>query len=395
MLLRIRIYVVCTALLLLLPVFNGCKGKRETTGEVAPAKVVKVDTARIIAEDLPVMRMFSGGTVAKESVALAPKMPGYVKAVRVEEGQAVLKGQILLVVDDTDIKARIKALESAVEAAKSQKAAMESQYSYAESNYRRFSKLFKEEAATKEEFDRAESRYRSIKAQVMALDADIKRVQAQLAEAKNQLSYAEIASPVNGWVTKRLVDPGTYVNPGVTVIELDSRDAGIWFKAGLDEALLGSLKKGQMVTLSIPSVGIEGQYPVAQVVEKVDPVTRTFVILIDLPERRVRGGLFGRVFVRTGLRHAILLPAKALINRGGLEGVFVVGHDSILRWRVIKTGRSWVHTANGWHIYAPTAGAKATGHRGDVFIEALSGLSSGEVVVTSDLEAVSEGNRLE
>ncbi len=394
MLLRIRICAVYTALLLLLPVLSGCKEK-ETTGKVAPAKVVKVDTARIIAGDLPVMRMFPGGTVAKESVALAPKMPGYVKVVRVEEGQAVRKGQILLVMDDTDIKARIMALESAVEAAKSQKAAMESRYSYAKSNFRRFSKLFKEDAATREEFDRAESKYRAIKAQVMALDANIKRAQAQLAEAKNQLSYAEIASPVNGWVTRRLVDPGTYVNPGVTVLELDSEDAGVWFKAGLDEALLGSLKKGQVVTLSIPSAGIEGQYPVAQVVQRVNPATRTFVILIDLPERHVRGGLFGRVFVKTGARHAVLLPGKALVNRGGLEGVFVVGHDSILRWRVIKTGRTWTRTAGSWRLYVPVAGAKEAVQQDSIFIEALSGLDPGEVVVTSDLEAVSEGNRLE
>ena len=96
-----------------------------------------------------------------------------------------------------------------------------------------------------------------------------------------------------------------------------------------------------------------------EIVPAADPASRTFTVKIDLPAgAQIRTGLFGRARFPRGERQAILVPQAALLHRGQLDALYVVGKDEIASLRYVTLGRP----------------------SGDE-IEVLSGLSSGERVV--------------
>jgi hypothetical protein len=82
--------------------------------------------------------------------------------------------------------------------------------------------------------------------------------------------------------------------------------------------------------------------------------------------------MFGRASFIAGQRQAITVPQQAIVERGQLTGVFVVDETGIARLRLIKTGKTY-----------------------DGRVEAISGLSEGERIVTTRVEAVSDGSRIE
>ena len=98
---------------------------------------------------------------------------------------------------------------------------------------------------------------------------------------------------------------------------------------------------------------------VAEMEGGADPASHTLKARIDLPkEAGVQSGMFGRAFFQRGEKQALLVPATALVDRGQLRGIYVLGDGGLLHWRVVTVGKN-------------TA---------DVF-EVLSGLNDGDVVV--------------
>ncbi|MGQ9811959.1 MAG: efflux RND transporter periplasmic adaptor subunit [Dissulfurimicrobium sp.] len=363
-----------------------------------PVSAVSAQTYQVMDADMPEMMAFSGRTRAKVQVALASRVSGFVREVKVLEGEPVNKGDLILAIDDTDTKAGIQSLLAEKEGINSQKAAAMADFVYAKANFERYGRLKNEDAATQEEFDRAQARFEALKNQVSSLEAASRRIDARLEEARNQLSYVSLTSPVNGWVVEKTVDKGTYVNPGVTLVKIDARDSGFWFESDVDEALLAVTRPGDKIYLSIPSAGVNEVAKISQVVPYVNTSTHSFVVRIDMEQAGRQGpmplksGLYGRLFVLKGKTKCRVVPEKALVKRGGMTGLYTVGKDRIVHWRVVTTGRKWVYEKGEWMPCLDGAGQMVSQ---DVFVEVLSGVNSKETVVVSNLDMVQEGVRLE
>jgi multidrug efflux pump subunit AcrA (membrane-fusion protein) len=98
---------------------------------------------------------------------------------------------------------------------------------------------------------------------------------------------------------------------------------------------------------------------VVQIVPAADPASRTFTVKIDLATNpQIRSGLFGRARFPRGERQSVLVPQTALLHRGQLDAVYVVGKDQLASLRYVTLG---------------TASAQQ--------IEVLSGLEAGDQVV--------------
>ena len=194
-----------------------------------------------------------------------------------------------------------------------------------------------------------------------------------------------------------MVDPGTYVNPGVPLIRLDGKDVGFWFEAHVDDSLSERVKIGKRVKIIIPAVGTL----VAKVVHKQessDPSTHTFTLLADLDNKpHLKSGLFGRVYIELGSHASLLIPESVLIQRGGITGVYVVDASNIVHWRIIRTGKRWIKTRDGLlPVLKDIEGIEGKNHRvSSHLVEILSGLLPGERVVSSNLLKVKEGDRVE
>ncbi len=361
--------------------------------ELSVVHAFKADTLKVRSQELPSIRVFPGRVRSKVQVSLAAKMPGYVKEVPVQIGDQVKKGQLLVLVDDTDVKARIKALYEQKSAVSGQLSAIEAKYEYAKINFERFKRLFKEESATKDELDRARTQFFALKSQTDALKAKIKAVEAQIREARNQLAYLRIKAPIDGWIADRKVDPGTYVNPGVPLIRLDGKGAGFWFEAQIDDSLIDNIRPGEDVTVSIPALDLVTKEKVEHVQRSSQPATHTFTLLADMGSTELKSGLFGRVFIQTGKVTTIVLPEKVIVRRAGINGVYVVDENKTVHWRIVRLGKKWLKTAAG---YLPVLQDVPEGDgEKEFFVTVLSGLSEGESIVSSNFFQAREGARLE
>jgi multidrug efflux pump subunit AcrA (membrane-fusion protein) len=112
---------------------------------------------------------------------------------------------------------------------------------------------------------------------------------------------------------------------------------------------------------------------VVEIVPAADPQSRTFMVKVQLPaDPALRSGLYGKARFPSGRREVIALPTHAILARGELQGVFVVGNDDVVRFRLVKTGKTY----------------------GDRF-EILSGINPGERVATRGAERLNEGEKVQ
>ncbi len=371
---------------------TGCNNEKDKE-ELAVVHAFKANTIKVKTTELPNIMVFPGRVRSKIQVTLAAKMPGYVKEVPVQIGDQVQKGQLLVLVDDTDVNARIKALYQQRGAATAELSAIEAKYEYAKINFERFSKLFKEDSATKDELDRAKTQFLALKNQTGAIKAKIKAIEAQIKEARNQLAYLRIKAPIDGWIADRKVDPGTYVNPGIPLIKLDGKDAGFWFEAQIDDVLIDNIRPNETVTVSVPALDLITKAKVVHVQRSSQPDTHTFTLLADLDSLPLKSGLFGRIFVNTGKTTGIILPEKVVVRRAGINGVYVVDDNKMVHWRIVRLGKKWLKTSKG---FLPTLQDVPKGRdHGETYVTILSGLSVGEEIVSSNLSQAREGGRLE
>jgi RND family efflux transporter MFP subunit len=223
----------------------------------------------------------------------------------------------------------------------------------AESDFKRATDLIQQKILSQSEFDSTQSKYR------MAVAAET--------EAKTLLGYTEIVAPFDGVITRKLADVGDLAMPGKPVLQMENPNA-LRLEADVPEALIDNVKLGDQFAVRIASVTNEIQGTVAEMSPAADPNSRTFLVKLDLPSSPgLRSGPFGRVAVPVDEVSAIRVPFAAVIQRGQTELVFVItnGHAEL---RLVKTGR----------------------RVGDE-MEVVSGLNSGEQVVTEGAGELTDG----
>lgn len=280
------------------------------------------------------------GTVRpKLSAAIEAKISGRIDQMLVASGQAVTNGQLLVQLDAREIQARCD-----------QAAAARQQ---AENDFKRASDLMGQNILSQSEFDAAQSKFRV--------------AEASETEAKTMLAYTKITAPFDGVITRKLADVGDLASPGKTLLQIENPSA-LRLEADVPEALMANLKLGDKLNVRVASVAGDIAGTVVELSPAADPNSRTFLVKLDLPnEAGLRSGQFGRVAVPVGEVESIRVPAVAVVQRGQMEMVFasVNGHAQL---RLVKTGR----------------------HVGDE-VEIVSGLNSGEPIVTDGATGLEDG----
>jgi multidrug efflux pump subunit AcrA (membrane-fusion protein) len=111
-------------------------------------------------------------------------------------------------------------------------------------------------------------------------------------------------------------------------------------EANVDESEIRSVRIGQTVPVSLDELPVKNlSGKVSQIVPTADPASRSFLVKIDLPPvAKLRSGLFGRARFTRGERSAILAPLTAIVNRGQLQGVYVLDANAIAGLRYVTLG---------------------------------------------------------
>jgi len=167
---------------------------------------------------------------------IAPKIPGTIKAVHIEDNQSVKKGDVLVEIDPVDYELRANEARAAVGVRKAT-------FEQAERDKKRAEALYRDEVFSKEKYENASTAYNLAKAQLQA-------ARAQLKIARRNLEYTKIYAPSDGYVTSKAVEEGNQVQPGQPLLAIVALD-DIWVVANYKETQLKNVRPGQRVQIKV------------------------------------------------------------------------------------------------------------------------------------------------
>jgi len=281
------------------------------------------------------------GTVrAAESSQLASQMMGTIVSVSVHEGDRVRRGQVIATIDDAQPRAALDRATAGSAALQKEVAAAESDFRLADATFTRYQSLYERKSVSPQEFDEVKSRRAGAEARLEAAKSSQSAAQAAVAQARAGFEYARIRAPFDGVVTAKFADAGSLASPGMPIVAVEN-PSHFRLEATVDESAMAAVKLAETVEVSLDALGnrvISGK--VAQIVPAADPASRTFTVKIDLPSiADIRSGLFGRARFARGEREMIVVPTAAVMQRGQLQGVYVVGPDQVANIRFVTLGR--------------------------------------------------------
>lgn len=302
---------VIAALLLL----TGCGSKEETDtvpASAAPQAGIPVAVVEVTTSPVPIRVEVTGRVEALYQATLSSRIQGTIDKLLVREGMPVAKGQTLIELDSRDLKADLARATAEVENNKAQ--------------FDRMRNLYQQEAVSKQELENATRSYKVAEANRRAVLA--------------QLSYTVVKAPFDGVITEKKVEVGELASPGQPLLRMEDPNQ-LRLEATVAEGDLQAVAIGDRIAVIIDALGGQALTGVvSRILTAGDPQTHTFTVKVDLPATPgLKTGMFGRLQVDKGTSPTIVLPASAVIQRGEMTSVFVVGTDNIARLRWVKIGR--------------------------------------------------------
>ncbi len=365
-------YALLVSVMSLMIASVACSSDKKADSST-PETVSNVAVYQATSSKIPDVLSVVGTVRATENAVLAAQTMGNVIAVNVREGDMVKQGQVLASIDPAQAQAALERAQAGLNAAQHELAAAQSQKSLADSTLARYETLYQKKSVSPQEFDEVKARAQAATAAAEAAQAGQAQAKAAVAQAQAAFGYTKIRAPFDGVITERKVDPGALASPGTPLLTIETT-GHFRLEANLDEANLRYVRTGEAINVTLdayPDQSLAGK--VTQIVPAADPMSRTFLVKIDLPSSPVlRSGLFGRAQFSRGERSALVLPRTAVVDRGSLKGIFIVGQDKIASLRYVTLG--------------PVAGEK---------VEVLSGLAPNETVVLSPGDKDLGGKKIE
>ncbi len=296
----------------------------------AAAPDAKAGAGMAVSVTLPRAEQFARTVVATGSVfawqeaIIGPEVGGYrVAEVRVDVGDKVRKGQLMVRLADELLVAEVASKRAA-------KAQADAQLINAASNLRRAESLGDSGAVSASERERLKSEDLAARARVEAAASD-------LTSAELKLRYTHVVAPDDGVVTSRMVVVGQIAQAGGEMLRL-LRQGRVEWRAEIPEARMRDVKVGQSARVTTAD-GFELIGKVRTVAPTVQSGTRTGLVYVDLPKPEgARPGMFARGEIEVSRSAASTLPLASVQVRDGFSYVFVVNDKQGVERRRIQTG---------------------------------------------------------
>ena len=240
-----------------------------------------------------------------ETVEVGTQVSGKVEKIYVDFNDVVKKGQLMAELDK-------QTLNQSLSRAKASLTSAESQLNYAKLTYERTKQLYESNAATLAAYQEAQNTY--TRAQMSKRNA-----QASYDQARVDLAYAEIYSPIDGIVLDRAVEVGQTVAASFstpTLFTLANDLTKMQVEADVDEADIGQVKVGQRVTFTVDAYmddvfeGTVNQIRMKPTTTS-NVVTYTVIIEAPNPDQKLFPGMTASVTIVTEEATGLAVPAEA------------------------------------------------------------------------------------
>ncbi len=269
---------------------------------------------------------------------LTAQMSGRVIEMRVNAGQVVKKGDLLLRIDSRE------ASEVAAGAS--------AQYINAKANYERMKNLHKQNFISAAALDKAK--------------ADFEAAQATRGQAGVSLGYASVTAPISGVVAQRLIEQGETAAPGRSLLTIYDPE-GLRVTASIPQYQLPQMRGVKQAKVEFPDLKQWADATAVTLLPTADAATHVSQVRVGLPAdlKNVIPGMFARVHFVIGRAQRMTVPAAAVVRRGEVAAVYVQNEEATVSLRQLRLGEM-------------SAGNE---------IEVLAGLTSGERVVLEPIKA--------
>ncbi len=200
-------YIIIAGILLVIGLtiasVKGVFGKSETGKKVLTQKVQKVDIVETVSG--------SGKIQPEKEVKISSDVSGEIIELPVKEGQQVQKGDLLVRINPDIYQSGLKRAQASLQNARANLSQAEAKLISAQQDYERNKQLFEKGIISKADFDKAETNYKVALATRNAARFSVKSAQANLSEAKDNLSHTTIYSPISGTISRMNVEMGERV----------------------------------------------------------------------------------------------------------------------------------------------------------------------------------------
>jgi membrane fusion protein, multidrug efflux system len=343
-------------------------------GGGGPRVPMTVEVAAVKKGDLSAHLTVVGNLIADQTVDVAPKTGGRLERVTVQLGDRVRRNQVLAKIEDREIVEQVRQAESALEVSKATIRQRDADLKVAEVNFDRSKNLYGRQLLAKQALDDAESRFLAAQAQLDLSKAQQGQTESRLDELKINLQNTNVTSPVDGFVSKRTMDPGAMVSqniPIASVVDISK----LRLVANVIEKDLRLVNVGDKAVVEVDAYPGEKFFgKIARVSPVLDPSTRTAPMEVEVPnsDNKLKPGMYARINLTIEDRKgALVAPKNAIVDFESQRGV-------------------WMPTAENRAKFFPVElGIEDADH-----IEIKSGLKEGDRIVTTGATAVKNNDQL-
>lgn len=185
-----------------------------------------------------------------DPVTVSSKILGRVATLAVDEGDAAERGQLVVQLDDTDLRAQEAQAKANLAYVSETVPVARIGLARAQDDFERAQAQYNDKVITREQFDHARQALDLARAQLAVAESQVKASEAQMGVVETQLGNTRIASPIDGVIARKWVMPGDIVQPGQPVYTIYNL-ADIWITANLEETKLAGIRAGQPVKISV------------------------------------------------------------------------------------------------------------------------------------------------
>lgn len=300
-----------------------------------------VEVAKVGRGDVAAHLLVVGNLIGQSTVDVVPRTAGRLLSVNVRLGDRVAQGQLLAKIEDNEIIEQVKQQEAGLLVAQATIRQREADLNLSKINVERSRNLYERQLLPKQTLDDAEAQYLAAVAQTDLARAQLSQTQARLEELKIQLADTRIVAPVDGFVGKRLVDPGAWASqqsPVVSVVAISS----LRLVANIVERDLRLVSVGDPAVVEVDAYPGE-RFPgrIARVAPVLDPNTRTAEMEVEVPnaDYRLKPGMYARISLLVEERKATLVaPKQAVVDYENQRGVFIPTEDQKAQFVPVQVG---------------------------------------------------------
>jgi RND family efflux transporter MFP subunit len=280
--------------------------------------IVQTNTGEPVAvrvSDVTIIEKVPASVEATQATLISSRLMARIVAIKVRSGDTVKRGDLLLELENSDIKAQVQQAQSRIRATSAR-------LKEAKQNLERVEELQEGGVMSVSDLDKAQAAHET-------LVAELAGAKQALEEARTDLSYTEIVAPFNGRVVDRFSEPGDTAQPGTKLLALYN-PLSLRVEAHVREHLALNLEVGQPLQVEIPSLNKIVDAVIQERVPAADPGSRSFLVKVGVAfDKNMLPGMYARLLVPAGTVKQLLIPADRVVHVGQLNLVWVYqdGHS--------------------------------------------------------------------